>query len=851
MTHSSEIRCREARRRAKVREVHRNGLDYVEVAQSDPSGRTLEVYFLGRLPEGLRPQHVRIDGGRRVRDIRVTGLKPEPGQGRDRDDVLRVFVDRTGDFSTYTLRLVAVDEIGNETGPYPGFDPRYAAVDLSFKPSCGDLDCAAQVPCAEPPRVAPDINYLAKDYGTFRQLLLDRLAVLLPEWRETHVPDLGIALVELLAYTGDYLSLFQDAVATEAYLDTARHRISLRRHARLVDYRVNEGCNARAWMAIESSAGFDLDPSDVAFLTSPDSRVDATVPHTWDELAGFDAGSYEVFEPLRPSAPEAIRVRPGLSRIRIHTWGDAQCCLPKGATEASLLDEWDSPGGPQTQAKAAQGRPLDDLKPGDVLIFEEVLGPTTGKPEDADRSHRWAVRLTEVIRDRVDDLMKGNGCSADGCHLVHVRWRKEDALPFALCVSSRRDPPWCDELPDVSVARGNVVLVDYGRTRDVPIDPVPPVDVILTCDPCEDAGPDPVLEPYRPVVREAPLTWSEPLDPAAPASQMLDQDVQAAQPRLRLDPGDGRWWDAVPDLLSSGPGDRHFVVEIDNDRFSHLRFGDGELGASPTPGTSFTATLRIGIGPAGNVGAETIGLLVLRNKLSGVTLTVRNPIPASGGTDPEAMSHVRLFAPGAFRKNRQRAVTAEDYAELVERDFASEAQGAAAALRWNGSWYQVQVGVDQLGVAEAEARLLARVRGRLHRYRRIGHDVAVTSARSVPLAVALSVCAATHVLRADVRAALLELFSNRRLADGRLGFFHPDRLEYGKSVNLSAIVAQAAQAPGVADVVVTKLERLGEPSDEALTTGTLTLGPMEIARLDNDPAFPELGQLAVIVGGGR
>ena len=66
------------------------------------------------------------------------------------------------------------------------------------------------------------------------------------------MPDIGVALVEVLAYVGDYLSYYQDAVATEAYLDTARQRISVRRHARLVDYRMHEGCNARAWVTVES-----------------------------------------------------------------------------------------------------------------------------------------------------------------------------------------------------------------------------------------------------------------------------------------------------------------------------------------------------------------------------------------------------------------------------------------------------------------------------------------------------------------------------------------------------------------------------------------------------------------------
>ena len=111
--------------------------------------------------------------------------------------------------------------------------------------------------CPPEPRDEPEINYLAKDYASFRQLILDRLALVMPEWHERHVPDLGIALVEVLAYVGDHLSYYQDAVATEAYLDTARQRISVRRHARLVDYVLHEGCNARTWVCVEVTDGVD------------------------------------------------------------------------------------------------------------------------------------------------------------------------------------------------------------------------------------------------------------------------------------------------------------------------------------------------------------------------------------------------------------------------------------------------------------------------------------------------------------------------------------------------------------------------------------------------------------------
>ena len=153
------------------------------------------------------------------------------------DDCLRITVDRFGDFSIYRVCLV---QKGKDPGggdamylPYPGIDPRYACLDFSFKVDCpSDLDCKQAPDC--PPHVfqAPEINYLAKDYASFRQLIFDRLALIMPDWQERHVPDLGVTLVELLAYAGDHLSYYQDAVATEAYLDTARQRISVRRHAR-------------------------------------------------------------------------------------------------------------------------------------------------------------------------------------------------------------------------------------------------------------------------------------------------------------------------------------------------------------------------------------------------------------------------------------------------------------------------------------------------------------------------------------------------------------------------------------------------------------------------------------------
>ena len=159
-------------------------------------------------------------------------------------------VDRAGDFSPYALRLVAspLDDV-----PPTGFDPVLSYVTFSFKVHCAaDTDCIERHECPPEQGTAPHLNYLAKDYASFRRLLLDRLAATLPDWRERSPADLGITLVELLAYIGDQLSYYQDAVATEAYLGTARRRTSVRRHGRLVDYHLHDGANARAWLVFET-----------------------------------------------------------------------------------------------------------------------------------------------------------------------------------------------------------------------------------------------------------------------------------------------------------------------------------------------------------------------------------------------------------------------------------------------------------------------------------------------------------------------------------------------------------------------------------------------------------------------
>ena len=700
------------------------------------------------------------------------------------------------------------------------------------------------------------------------------------------MPDLGIALVEVLAYVGDHLSYYQDAVATEAYLDTARQRISVRRHARLVDYTLHEGSNARAWVTLWVSQDLNFIPDDFYLITDPGMPTGGTI-HDHTELPRTLPRPYLVFEPLVEDRNTAIKLYRDHNEIGIYTWGDEQCCIPKGATSTTLIDPGTAPPtkpgepdhceepegyvkGTGKRQKSKEHSYAPSLDTGhtlqfhqcDVLIFEEVKGPKTGNPADADPSHRHAARLTKVTRS-MDPLTRQL--------ILEIEWAEEDALPFPVCVSSIKEED-CTLISDVSVVYGNVILVDQGERVEDPLAPVPTETLLPDCgDACSPREPLKVAGWYRPALPQPEVTFSQPLLPCVsvskacapeakltPASALLKQDVRLALPQVTLYgfPAEPQpleqTWEPRRDLLGSGPEDRHFVVEMDNDRRAHVRFGDGELGCMPDAGESFQAVYRVGNGPAGNVGAEAISHIVFRNRLPhGAEIRPRNPYSAIGGTAPEPVTEAKLFAPHAFRTVLQRAITADDYADIVMRDFKDKVQRAAARLRWTGSWYEVLAAIDPLGSVEADEELLCEILGHLYRYRRIGHDVVVKPARYVALDIEMTVCVLPNDLRGHVKAALIEVFSNRLLRDGGLGFFHPDNLSFGEDIYLSKLIAAAQGVTGVESVSVTKLQRLFEGSNGEIENSVLPLGPFEIGRLDNDPSFPENGTLTLDVRGGR
>ena len=232
---------------------------------------------------------------------------------------------------------------------------------------------------------------------------------------------------------------------------------------------------------------------------------------------------------------------------------------------------------------------------------------------------------------------------------------------------------------------------------------------------------------------------------------------------------------------------------------------------------------------------------------TGIT-AISNPLPARGGVEPETFEQVRQNAPVAFR-TQQRAVTARDYAEVAERHQG--VQRAAATFRWTGSWRTVFLTVDRLGGAEVDEEFKDEMRRHLERFRMAGHDVLIDGPAYVPLEIEMTVCVKPEFFRSDVKKALLEVFGHRLKPNGQPAVFHPDNFTFGQTVYLSPLYTAAQSIEGVASVEIKTFQRQGQPATAALAEGKLELERLEIARLDNDPNFPERGVFRLNMRGGR
>lgn len=163
---------------------------------------------------------------------------------------------------------------------------------------------------------------------------------------------------------------------------------------------------------------------------------------------------------------------------------------------------------------------------------------------------------------------------------------------------------------------------------------------------------------------------------------------------------DTQEWVEIDDLRNAHVTDRMFQVLAQTDGSSMVRFGDGFHGAIPPLHSIIRATYRVGGGSDGNVAAHTIDKIAYP-ETKGINVT--NDLPASGGTNAESLSSIRLNAARSFR-SRDRAVTLSDYVAVAE---SAPGMAKAKAIGNNGSSVSVYV------VPESDEQLLPAADGTL------------------------------------------------------------------------------------------------------------------------------------------
>ena len=780
-----------------------NGIKLVLVRTIDhslePPEADLEVHFHNNielssiLGESTGPHVIfPISGGHRVTagddagQVRVIDISDDITD----DNILVLKIVPIGDYSTYTLRI-----------NHPNMDPIFSEINFKFRPGCFNL-CAPEWDPAPEPKKDPVIDYLAKDYDSFRHTLISAMMERVPGWAPTSEADLDQVLLELFSAAADELSDYQDRVMNEAYFVTARKRVSLARHARLMDYHIHQGNQANTWLALKmaENGGFDLPEGFHVWAGNESEDSSSVVFMTYDES----------------------HIHHLLNKMRLYTWSNSIPALSAGSTHADLKV---SDG---LEASADELRNLL-CSPGIThILIQEELNPLTGKITGRDPARKQLLKLlpgddaAETMLDPLTDEW-----------FVRVRWEENDKLKNDYCFTIN-----CEEgiVEDVSLFYGNLVEVYHGRKLTVVFkDP----EVTL-------ANPDEFhferTEKWGTICRlpQGPLAYKNtPQGGEVPPESTLEVKVETSE-------GGTIKWNEVISLIHSDEDDEHFLIETDEDGKSLIRFGNDIKNGCKLPDNAVVhCSYQVGKGPDGNIGAEKLKNFN-RSEYSQIE-ECWNPFNITAGTAPEPVDEIIRRVPEAYRFRQLRAVTLRDYIDRAEE--LAEVSKASARYAWTGSWKTVRITIDPAGTAKMNDELRKKIVCHLDAVRLIGEDLEIRPPRFVPLEINVTLCIHSDYWPEDIKSILEQEFSEGFTPDGRQAFFHPDLWTFGQLLRNSQIIGRVQSIEGVDRVVSVTIKRW---NDVISGTGEIIkVGQDEVIQVRNNPDHREEGYIFFDSRGGR
>lgn len=822
----------------------RNGLKLVFVTLEpgvNPTSARLDLEFYNSnvLPEifnavntdGTLPTEfftirggTRIKGGQEFGQVQVTAVLSVV------DEVLSVRVEPIGDYSTYTLHVEFAGSLGDDL-----IDPLLDEIQFKFRPGCFNLNCAPEGKKGNIPQDKPVIDYLAKDFDSFKHVLINAMRERVPDWQPTSEADLDMVFLDLLAADGDEISDFQDRVMQEAYFGRARKRVSLARHARLMDYHIHQGNQSGTWMAFQTSGD----------LTVP-WRYGVWTGSKWDDPRAVIFITQQRAEDEDEIGQLCFQ---HLNELQLYTWDNAITALDKGAVEADLA----LPGGLVSGSELDANILRDLFRRSDIryLVIEEKLNPETGLENEREIKKRQLLQLLEGDL-AAETLFDPSGEGGIGAHFVRVRWRPEDALTTRYCFVTRcaDEPP----TPGISAFHGNIIWATHGRPHRTTFKPAG-----------EELGASDnnMFERIDEVHYEA-TPWGVvckiPHPNLAYRNTLPGGEVRPAT-TLTVDVEDiADPWEEQIDLIESEDNDEHFVVETDEMSFSRIRFGFQRNGRPLPQDAEVIARYQVGRGSEGNIGA---GQLTGFDPVAVVGVdSVHNPFDVTDGRDPEPVVEILRRVPEAYRSRQRRAVTLQDYVDQAES--LQEVSHAYAHYAWTGSWRTVRVSIDPAGTDELLEPIRLKIESHLNALRLIGEDLEIRQAQYVALDIEIRLCAHPDYWPEDLAAELDQEFSDGYTFDGRRGFFHPDEWTFGQPLHASQLVGRALSVPGVGRALSVSMRRwnagLGPTTSTIILNpedlpeniiDALEVHPNEVIRVSNDPSHIEKGRILFDIEGGR
>jgi hypothetical protein len=249
---------------------------------------------------------------------------------------------------------------------------------------------------------------MAKDFASFRNALLDLIPRKIPQWEDRSEADLGIMLIELFSYIADELSYFQDRVANEAFLRTARARASLANHLRLIDYHMQNGLSANAFIKVEVKQSAII-PAGFQISTYPERRGGGRREESSDII---------IFETLHDQLVDV-----------------AYESIPVNAKNDNSNNNSDSNS--MNPTAILQGS-FPELKKGQyILLFEKD------------------VQHEIIVREAIVKLAEDSKITEDGSNNTLITWEKGNEYPKVVVYGQKATNVFCC---------ANIIKTSHGRT---------------------------------------------------------------------------------------------------------------------------------------------------------------------------------------------------------------------------------------------------------------------------------------------------------------------------------------------------------------------------------------------------